>query len=189
MLTPSSREQGIALVIGLIMLTVLTLLVVAAIKIGILELKIGGVSHLAAQNFANAELAIAEFLDSNVGSLQPGCTAADLNGANKDMSCFFPPASALHPAGTPGNVSINGNPGNYSASLALQNGAATVTASEIGCGADAGVGSGNQVPGAGILSWDAIEFDIRAQSEGSISGLALVHQGVRKKLTAGGCGG
>ncbi|OIR03870.1 hypothetical protein GALL_140510 [mine drainage metagenome] len=181
MLSFPASQRGIALVVGLIMLTVLTLLVVTAIKIGVLELKIGGVSHLAAQNFANAELAIAEFLDSNVGSLQPGCVAADLGGPNRGTSCYFP-------AGAPSNVTISGSPGSYSATLALQNGTATVTASEIGCGADAGVGSGNQVPGAGILSWDAATFDLRARAEGSIAGVALVHQGIRKKLTAGGCG-
>ncbi|HUW39267.1 MAG TPA: pilus assembly PilX N-terminal domain-containing protein [Rhodocyclaceae bacterium] len=182
MLRFPASHRGVALVVGLIMLTVLTLLVVSAIKIGVLELKIGGVSYLAAQNFANAELAIAEFLDGNAGTLQPGCVEADLSGPNKGTSCFFP-------AGAPSNVSISGGPGGYSATLALQNGTATVTASEIGCGADAGVGSGNQVPGAGILSWDAAAFDIRAKSEGSIAGVALVHQGVKKKLTAGGCGG
>ena len=182
MLSPPAVQRGIALVVGLIMLTVLTLLVVTAIKIGVLELKIGGVSYLAAQNFANAELAIDEFLDGNVTTLQPGCVEADLSGPNRQMSCYFP-------AGTPSNVSISGDPGSYSARLSLQNGTATVTASEIGCGADAGVGSGNQVPGAGILTWDAAEFDVRARSEGAIAGLALVHQGVKRKLTAGGCGG
>lgn len=182
MLKSPPRQRGVALVVGLIMLTVLTLLVVTAIKIGILELKIGGVSHLAAQNFANAELAIGQFVNVNAGSIQPGCTAVNRSGPSKDSSCFFPDKSL------PGNVTVSGGAGKYSAEVTLHNGAATLTVTEIDCGADAGVGSGNQVPGAGIMTWDAAELDIRARSEGSISGLAVVHQGVKKRLTAGGCG-
>jgi len=180
MLKSLLRQRGVALVVGLIMLTVLTLMVVTAIKIGILELKIGGVSHLAAQNFANAELAIGQFIDVNAGALQPGCITKD--PASDPGSCFFPAVSA------PGNVTVTGNSGNYAATVALHNGSVSLTATELGCGADAGVGSGNQVPGAGILTWDAAEMDIRARSEGSISGLAVVHQGIKKRLTAGGCG-
>ncbi len=183
MLSRAVRQQGVALVVGLIMLTVLTLMVVTAIKIGILELKIGGVSYLAAQNFANAELAIGQFIDVNADALQPGCTTK--NPATDPASCLFAAASV------PSNITVApdpSKPGNYAARVQLRNGSATLTATEMGCGADAGVGSGNQVPGAGILSWDAEELDIRARSSGSISGLAVIHQGIKKRLTAGGCG-
>lgn len=60
------------LVVSLIMLAVMTLFVISMLKTSIIELKIGGASQVAAVNFANAEVAINNFLNANNGRFAPG---------------------------------------------------------------------------------------------------------------------
>jgi hypothetical protein len=65
------RERGAVLVVSLIMLAVMTLLVVSMLKTAVIELKIGGVSQIAALNLANAEIAINNFIAANNGRFAP----------------------------------------------------------------------------------------------------------------------
>ena len=58
-------QRGAVLVVGLVMLTVMTLLVVSMIRTSVVELKIGGASQIAQQNLTNAELMINSFLNAN----------------------------------------------------------------------------------------------------------------------------
>jgi hypothetical protein len=60
-------QQGAVLIVGLIMLAVMTLLVISMLRTSILELRIGGANQVAQETFANAELAISNFLNVNIG--------------------------------------------------------------------------------------------------------------------------
>ncbi len=64
-------QRGAVLVISLIMLAVMTLFVISMLKTSIVELKIGGSSQVAALNFANAEVAINNFVSANYGRFAP----------------------------------------------------------------------------------------------------------------------
>lgn len=66
------KQRGAVLVVSLIMLVVMTLFVISMLKTSVLELKIGGASQVAAINFANAELAITDFIIDNAGRFAPG---------------------------------------------------------------------------------------------------------------------
>ena len=69
----SARKQnGAVLIVSLIMLGVMTLFVISMLKTSIIELKIGGASQVAALNFANAEVAINNFVSANNGRYAPG---------------------------------------------------------------------------------------------------------------------
>ena len=65
------RQRGAVLVVGLIMLAVITLFVVSMFKTSVIELKIGGASQVAAVNFANAEVAIDNYIQLNNGRFAP----------------------------------------------------------------------------------------------------------------------
>lgn len=67
----ASRQRGAVLVVSLIMLAVMTLFVISMLKTSVIELKIGGASHVAALNFANAEVAIDNFIAVNNGRFAP----------------------------------------------------------------------------------------------------------------------
>lgn len=69
---PAIRQKGAVLVVSLIMLAVMTLFVISMLKTSIIELKIGGASHVTAINFSNAELAINNFINANQGRFAPG---------------------------------------------------------------------------------------------------------------------
>jgi len=68
----TDRQGGAVLVVGLIMLAVMTLLVISMLRTSILELRIGGANQVAQETFANAELAISNFLNANTGRFAPG---------------------------------------------------------------------------------------------------------------------
>jgi Tfp pilus assembly protein PilX len=69
---PGARQRGAVLIVGLIMLAVMTLLVISMLRTSILELRIGGANQVAQETFANAELAVSNFLNSNTGRFAPG---------------------------------------------------------------------------------------------------------------------
>lgn len=69
------RERGAVLIVSLIMLVVMTLFVISMLKTSIIELKIGGSSQIVALNFANAEVAIDNFVAVNNGRFAPGFLA------------------------------------------------------------------------------------------------------------------
>lgn len=72
---PRARRQcGAVLVVGLIMLAVLTVLVVSMINTTVLEFRIGGASQVAAQNLANAEQVLTEYIRRNQGYWSPRVT-------------------------------------------------------------------------------------------------------------------
>ena len=66
------KQRGAVLIIGLIMLAVMTLFVISMLKTSIVELKIGGASHVVALNFANGEVAINNFISANNLKFAPG---------------------------------------------------------------------------------------------------------------------
>jgi Tfp pilus assembly protein PilX len=66
------KQRGAVMVVALIMLAVMTLFVVSMLKTSVIELKIGGVSHVVAVNFSNAEVAINSFITANNGIFAPG---------------------------------------------------------------------------------------------------------------------
>ncbi|MGH8670458.1 MAG: pilus assembly PilX family protein, partial [Burkholderiales bacterium] len=70
----SQRQQGAVLVTSLIVLVVMTLFVTSMLKTSVLEMKIGGANRWASTNFANAERALAVFLNNNNGKYAPGAT-------------------------------------------------------------------------------------------------------------------
>jgi Tfp pilus assembly protein PilX len=67
------RQRGAVLVIGLIMLTVTTMLVVSMLKTSILDLKIGGVSQDAMINLNNADIVLNTFFSQNSGKFSNRC--------------------------------------------------------------------------------------------------------------------
>lgn len=70
--TPRShRQRGAVLVVSLIMLAVMTMFVISMLKTAVIELKIGGSSQVAAQNLANADIAIENFMALNSGRFAP----------------------------------------------------------------------------------------------------------------------
>jgi hypothetical protein len=70
--TPA-RQQGAVLIVGLVMLTVMTMLVVSMMKTSIIDLKIGGVGQDALVNFNNAEIGINTFYNNNSGKFSNNC--------------------------------------------------------------------------------------------------------------------
>lgn len=75
MIARKQRQRGAVLIVGLIMLAVMTLFVISMLKTSIIELKIGGASQVAALNFANAEVAVNNFIRDNDGRFAPGFLA------------------------------------------------------------------------------------------------------------------
>ena len=70
---PARRsEQGAALVVSLILMAVMTILVLSTMRTSILQLRISGSTETLSINLANAEVAIADFVDANQGRFAPG---------------------------------------------------------------------------------------------------------------------
>ena len=73
---PARRsEQGAALVVSLILMAVMTILVLSTMRTSILQLRISGSTETLSINLANAEVAIADFVDANQGRFAPGFVA------------------------------------------------------------------------------------------------------------------
>jgi Tfp pilus assembly protein PilX len=155
----AKQQRGMVLITSLIMLVIMTMLAISLLRTSVIELKIGGASQVTAQNLANAEATIWTFLNApnNRGKFFHGATM-DTN-LNDDYSFSNP---------------------NYKhmANVAL-------TATEIACTDDAGVGRGNQL---GKNTLKAVFFDVQAQSRDTIfAGLSVVHQGIRSTVPPSGC--
>jgi len=179
-LITAPRQRGIALVVGLVMLTVLTLLVVTAIKIGILELKIGGVSYGAAQNFANIDLALSRFMNDNSGNFQADCLGLD---RGKTQSCFYPAATK------PSDVHVKNNGSGYTATYDLYAGKVDVQAQEVSCVTNAARGTGNNLTtSVGHAAPDLFTADMTATAQGNFFGLTVVRQGAQRLLAPCACG-
>src|SRR5580658_7017122 len=73
-----SRQRGAVLIVGLVMLTVMTLLVVSMLRTSIIDLKIGGISQDAQVNFNNAEIALMTYSNANAGLLSHNCLVLNL---------------------------------------------------------------------------------------------------------------
>jgi hypothetical protein len=67
------RQRGAVLIVGLVMLTVMTLLVVSMIKTSVVDLKIGGVTQDAMVNFDNAEVGMMSYFANNNGKFSNNC--------------------------------------------------------------------------------------------------------------------
>lgn len=159
MKTRAQSQAGVVLVTSLIMLVMMTLLVVSLVRTSVIELKIGGASQITAQNLANAEAAIWAFMNapSNRDGFVHGAVM-DVN-LSDDYNFLLPQFKHL------ANV--------------------TLTANEVSCGSDAGVGRGNM---AGDKAPQAVYFDVRADSRDAVfAGRTIVHQGVRSILPPGSC--
>lgn len=157
--TRAQAQTGVVLVTSLIMLVIMTLLVVSLVRTSIIELKIGGASQIAAQNLANAEASIWAFMNApaNRGRFFHGATL-DVN-LSDDYDFTLPHFQHLRDV--------------------------TLTANEVSCGADAGVGRGNML---GEKAPQAAYFDVRADARDPIfAGRTIVHQGIRSILPPGTC--
>ncbi len=164
------RQGGGVLVVSLIILVVMTLLVLGMLRTAVLELKIGGTSQQAELNFSNAESMLAKYVNENNGRFSSNC----LNVAGTS-SCF---------ATTDGATTIVGTAPNQTMTKVLEGSTVTLSAQQIGCTDDAGVGSGSQLGPGGL---QAVYLDIQAVATGDFAGRATVHQGIKSHVPPGGC--
>jgi Tfp pilus assembly protein PilX len=75
---PARRQHGAVLVIGLVMLTVMTLLVVSMMKTSMIDLKIGGVSQDNLINVSNADVILNTYFNDYTGKLSASCITQPL---------------------------------------------------------------------------------------------------------------
>ena len=154
------RQRGAVLVVSLIMLAVMTMFVISMLKTAVIELKIGGSSQVAAQNLANADIAIENFMALNSGRFAP----LFLSSAN--------PAAAPKPE----SFSYTG----YAGTVAL-------TAVQLNCGGLTSSSVGTMQYGKDALQ--SVQFDVAATAIGTTgySGATVVHQGLQSLAGAGAC--
>lgn len=156
------RQRGAVLIVSLIMLAVMSLFVISMLRTSILELKIGGASHVAALNFSNAEVAINKWIIDNNGRYAPnflsltplgaGCSGATAGSGQ----CTNPPT--------------------------VFGGQVTVTPTQIHCGVWAQFG--NML---GAMQLSAVRFDVRATATGTLGGSTTVHTGVQSLAPPNSC--
>ena len=151
-------QRGAVLIVSLIMLAVMSLFVISMLRTSILELKIGGASHVAQLNFANAEFAINKWITDNNGRLAPNFLS-------------------LTPLGTGCNVNSTGT-----GPCSVFGGTVAVTPTQIHCGPWAQFGSM-----MGSMGLSAVRFDVRANATGTLGGTTIVHQGVQSLAPPGAC--
>ena len=82
----TGRQRGAVLVIGLVMLTVMTLLVVSMMKTSIIDLKIGGVTQDNLVNVNNADVILNTYYNEYSGKFSSGCMTQP--GANTCNPAF-----------------------------------------------------------------------------------------------------
>ena len=159
-LQAGARQRGAVLIVGLIMLAVMTLFVISMLKTSVMELKIGGASHIAARNLANAEVAVNKFIADNNDrfaynflTLAAGAAGAVLNA---------PPV-------------LNYGFGVY--------GSVTVAPTQLQCGVWAP--PGYDLRSGGNLQ--AVYFDIAATATDVVGGSTRVHQGAEVLIAPGSC--
>jgi Tfp pilus assembly protein PilX len=160
-----SRQRGAVLIVSLIMLAVMSLFVISMLKTSILELKIGGASHVTQLNFANAEYAINKWISDNNGRLSPnflGITPTGGTGSNCNVSTVGPGQCTDPPTVFGGSVAL--------------------TPTQIHCGPWAQFG--NMM---GSMQLSAVQFDVRGTATGTLGGTTIVHQGVQSLAPPGAC--
>ena len=158
-----SRQRGAVLIVSLIMLAVMSLFVVSMLRTSILELKIGGASHVFQLNFSNAEYAINKWINDNNGRLAPNFLA------------ITPVLSAGCNVTTTGSAQCTDPPTVYGGTVAL-------APTQIHCGPWAQFG--NMM---GSMQLSAVQFDIRATATGTLGGTTVVHQGAQSLAPTGTC--
>lgn len=158
-----SRQRGAVLIVSLIMLAVMSLFVVSMLRTSILELKIGGASHVFQLNFSNAEYAINKWIDDNNGRLAPNFLA------------ITPVLGAGCNVNTAGAAQCTDAPTVYGGTVAL-------APTQIHCGPWAQFG--NMM---GSMQLSAVQFDIRATATGTLGGTTVVHQGAQSLAPPGTC--
>jgi Tfp pilus assembly protein PilX len=156
------RQRGAVLIVSLIMLAVMSLFVISMLKTSILELKIGGASHVFQLNFANAEFGINKWVNDNNGRLAP------------DFLALTPLVSGCN-VNTTGAGQCTDPPSVYGGSVAI-------TPTQIHCGPWAQFGN---MMGSTQLS--AVQFDVRANATGTLGGTTIIHQGVQSLAPPGAC--
>ena len=156
----SHRQRGAVLVVSLIMLAVMTMFVISMLKTAVIELKIGGSSQVAAQNLANADTAIENFMAVNSGRFAPNFLSLV--------------------AGTPGApVPSSSDTARYVSSYSGYLGTVTLTAIQLSCGGLTKSSLGTVQYGSAGLQ--AVQFDVAAAAVGATgySGATVVHQGLQ----------
>lgn len=156
--SPSPRnERGAVLIIALIMLAVMTLFVISMLKTSVLELKIGGVSHVVLLNLANAEAAIDNFIATNNG--------------------LFAPNFLTLAQGAGGPITASYSYTGYAGSVSLQ----TI---QLGCGAWAATGT--QMGGSSLQAVQ-FDVAATATGQLGYGGTVVVHQGLQTLAAPGSC--
>lgn len=181
---PKDLQQGVVLLLGLVTLVATTVLVLGMLRIGVVELKIGGYLHNAEQNFANAEAALAKFINDNNGRFTKSC----LNAAPPN-NCFCVSGDANNCTNTNNTYAtrfLSGPPSKIRIGSRAFFGASMVDiqAREVGCADWAWLGTQSQMGGNGL---QAIYLDIQATAISDIAGSATLHQGVSAPIPAGSC--
>ena len=157
-----SRQRGAVLIVSLIMLAVMSLFVISMLKTSILELKIGGASHVTQLNFANAEYAINKWISDNNGRLAPNFLG-------------------ITPLSSGCNVNTVGQ-GQCTDPPTVFGGAVALTPTQIHCGPWAQFG--NMM---GSMQLSAVQFDVRGTATDTLGGTTIVHQGVQSLAPPGAC--
>ena len=162
-------QRGAVLVVGLVMLTVMTLLVVSMIKTSVVELKIGGASQISQHNLANAELLINNFLNENNTRF-----AAHYLGLAAASGGPVPPPGD-------GTGSYNATTTIYTVTpTTLLHGAANIQIRQIQC-------TPRRVVGQDATAFQYVFFDVRSTATGTLGGSTTVHQGIRTTVPSGSC--
>ena len=161
MKTTAQSQAGVVLMFSLIMMVIMTLLVISMLRTGVIELRIGGASQISAQNLANAEAAIWDFMNKNRGNFSHRAIPLGFLDFNLSDDYDFTSRPFSH----------------------LTN--VTLTANEVACTDFAGVGSGNML---GPKAFQAAYFQVQADARDPVfAGRTIVNQGIRGILPPGGC--
>jgi len=156
---PTPRnERGAVLIVALIMLAVMTLFVISMLKTSVLELKIGGISHVALLNLANAEASIDNFISVNAGRFAPGFLGQPVGSAQAPVTASYTYAG-------------------YAGSVTLQ-------AVQLGCGAWAATGT--QMGGSSLQAVQ-FDVAATATGQAGYGGTVTVHQGLQTLAAPGSC--
>jgi Tfp pilus assembly protein PilX len=152
------HQRGAVLVVGLIMLVVITLFVISMIKTSSIELKIGGISHIEALNFSNADLALNNFISLNNGQFAPGFLSIPAGSPGSPLGCNLATCGASNPP-------------------AVYGGTVTVTPVQLACGND--TSNGMQMGSGGL---QVVQFDISSTATQQLGGSTTLHSGVQTSV-------
>jgi Tfp pilus assembly protein PilX len=167
--SPARRQRGAVLVIGLVMLTVMTLLVVSMMKTSMLDLKIGGVSQDNLVNVNNADIILNTYYNEYTGKLSNNCiTQPGANTCSPAISGWTAPQFS-----TPGNTPASWGTANNQLPVLWQ----------MYCGDKPGF-NGNQV-GSG---YQTVVLDVSTGPVVSnLGSQTRLHLGVSQDLAPGAC--